>query len=105
MKRLGLTIFGVFLLLGIVAPMITAEARHSGAGISNETSSWHSVEWGHNGTQAVTGHTQRHARATASVARLDTGLTRTTGAQVGQTARVTITMGSNILRWHHWGTN
>lgn len=105
MKKLGLTILGSCLLLGITAPIINAEARNSGSGVTHQSSSFHSVSWGHQGSEAFTAHTLRHQPAGAFVTRRDTGSSVIEGARIGQTAIANLEMGSNISRAHDWWAN
>jgi len=104
MKKLGLTILGVFLLLGIATPMISADAVNSGPGTTSQTSSWHTASWGWHSGEAFTQSSFRHSGAFAEVSEVATGGGQTQVVlRQGQTARAVWSMGANAARSHSWG--
>ena len=104
MKKLGLTIIALTILIGMATPLLDVSARQSGAGVTRSSSAFHHLYYGHNGTRALTEHSQRHGRANASLWTSSNGSLSQTVPQPGQTAHVSVTVPSSMPREHSWRT-
>lgn len=106
MKKLGFGIIVLGLMLGLTSPMLDASARHSGAGVTHESSLFHHLTFGHQNGQALTEHSAQGARAWSHVwvrgVTAAGGLTHT-APSASQMSRVTVTANASTERNHRWG--
>jgi len=95
MKKLIKITIITMAVLSLAAPMVNADAC-----TRNESSSFHSIIWGHNGNESFTSHSMQHQRANARVWTAAQGGQTITAPGNGATARASRTGAATANHYH-----